>query len=81
MAQHGRERVLKENHNCSMMKNYDRAAYGLITQDKRYYRLDENGKRLARELLSKSPDKDNLKVVVTGDVDGDTIKVSNMSLL
>lgn len=81
MVQHGREQVLKQNRNCSMTKNYDRAAYGVITQDKRYYRLDDNGNRLARQLLGKSPDKDNLKVVVTGDIDGDTIKVTNMSLL
>lgn len=81
MARHGREQVLRQNRSCSMMKNYERDAYGLITQDNKYYRLDENGKRLARELLSKSPDKDNLKVIVTGDIDGETIKVTNMSLL
>jgi hypothetical protein len=81
MVQHGREQVLKQNRSCSMMKNYNRVAYGLITQNKQYYRLDDNGNRLARELLGKTPDKDNLKVVVSGDIDGDTLKVTNMSLL
>lgn len=81
MVRNGRAKVLKQNRNCSMMKNYNRAAYGLITSDKKYYRLDDNGNNLARQLLSNTPDKDNLKVVVSGDVEGDTIKVTNMSEL
>ena len=81
MVRNGRAKVLKQNHNCSMARNYNRAAYGLITQDKKYYRLDDNGNKLARELLANSPDKDNLKVIVSGDIEGDTIKVTNMSEL
>lgn len=88
MVRYGRAKVLKQNRSCSMTKNYDRAAYGLITQDKKFYRLDDNGNKLARQLLANSPDKDNLKVIVTGDIipsqtgaGGDTIKVTNMSEL
>ena len=64
-----------------MMKDYRRSAYGLITSDQKYYRLDDNGNRLARVLLGNTPDKDNLKVIVTGEIDGSTIKVTNMSEL
>jgi hypothetical protein len=81
MARNGRAKVLKRNRSCSLNRNYNRDAYGLIMPDNRYYRLDDNGARLARELLGNSPTKDNLKVIVTGDIDGDTIKVANMSLL
>jgi hypothetical protein len=81
MVRNGREKVLKQNRNCSLAKNYDRAAYGLITQDNKYYRLDDNGNKLARELLANSPNKNSLKVIVSGDIDGDTIKVTNMSEL
>ncbi len=81
MVRLGREKVLRDNRNCSMAKNYDREAYGLITSDKKYFRLDDNGNRLAREILANSPNKDNLKVIVTGEIDGDTIKVTNMSEL
>lgn len=81
MVRNGRATVLKQNRNCSLVKNYNRAAYGLITIDKKFYRLDDNGARLARELLANTPDKDNLKVIVSGDIDGDIIKVSNMSEL
>jgi hypothetical protein len=81
MVRNGRDKVLKQNRNCSLVKNYDRAAYGLITRDKKCFRLDDNGNKLARELLANSPNKDNLKVIVSGDIDGDTIKVTNMSEL
>lgn len=81
MVRDGRQKVLKQNRNCSLMKDYNRAAYGLITADKKFFRLDDNGNKLARELLANTPSKDNLKVIVSGDIDGDTIKVTNMSEL
>lgn len=81
MVKDGREKVLRENHNCSLMTNYSRAEYGLITVDKKFYKLDDAGRAWALRLLKDTPDKDNLKVVVSGDIDGDTIHVKNMSEL
>jgi hypothetical protein len=81
MVENGREKTLRNNRSCSLMKNYNRDAYGLITDDKKYYRLDDPGNAKIRQILKDSPDKDNLHVVVTGDVDGDTLKVGNISLL
>ena len=81
MVEKGRLQTLKDNRSCSMMKDYNRPAYGLITRDQKYYRLDDNGNRLARQLLANTPDKDNLKVIVSGELDGGTIKVTNMSEL
>jgi hypothetical protein len=81
MVQNGREKTLRNNRGCSLMKNYSRNAYGLITDDKKYYRLDGPGNAKIRQMLKDSPDKDNLHVVVTGDVEGNALKVSNISLL
>jgi hypothetical protein len=81
MVKNGREKTLKNNRNCSLMKNYRRDTYGLITDDKKYYRLDDPSNEHVMQLLQGTPDKDNLKVVVTGDISGDTIKVVNMSIL
>ncbi len=81
MVRNGREKTLKQNRSCSLIKNYNRSEYGLITDDKKFYRLDEAGNKTARLLLKDTPDKDNLKVVVTGDIDGDTIKVTQMTML
>jgi hypothetical protein len=72
---------LKQNQNCSMMKSYPREGYGLITDDKHYYKLDDAGRNWALKLLKDTTDKDNLRVIVDGDVQGDTIHVTNMSEL
>jgi hypothetical protein len=81
MVREGREKTLRQNHSCSLAKNYRREAYGLITEDKKYYKLDDPGNNRILKILEHSPGKDNLHVVVTGDLDGDTLKVANISLL
>ncbi len=81
MVRNGREATLKQRPGCSLMKNYNKAEYGLITDGKNFYKLDDAGNRQARLLLKNTRDRDDLKVVVTGDVSGNTIKVATMSLL
>ncbi len=81
MVRNGRENTLKNNRSCSMMKSYNRAAYGLITDSKKFFRLQDPGNVKILQLLKDTPDKDNLRVVVTGDIQGDTLKVVNISEL
>ncbi len=81
MVQQGREKVLKNNRRCSLMQNYNRGAYGLITEDLKYYRLEDPGNSKIKQLLKDTPDKDNLKVVVNGDIQGGTFKVITISEL
>ena len=51
MVQKGRAETLKRNRSCSLMKDFKRSTYALITGDKKYYRLDDNGNNLARVLM------------------------------
>lgn len=81
MIQNGREKTFRDNRRCSLMKNYQRPVYGLITDDKKYFRLEDPGNGRILQLLRNTPDKDGLKVVVTGNIDGDTIRVTNISIL
>ena len=81
MAENGRAKVLMQDRSCSLVHHYLRAAYGILTSDKKYYRLDEAGNKWAQTLLKDSPDKDNLQVVVRGDIEDDTIHVKNMTEL
>ncbi|MBV8573177.1 MAG: hypothetical protein JO319_21355 [Acidobacteriaceae bacterium] len=81
MVKDGREKTLRNNRNCSLMHNYRRSAYGIITVDKKFYRLDDQNNDHVLQLLQGTPDKDDLKVIVTGDIAGDAIKVATMSLL
>lgn len=81
MVRDGKEKTLKQQHSCSLNENYSRSAYGLITDNKHFYKLDDAGRAWALKLLKDSPDKDNLEVVVTGTVDNDILHVTNMSEL
>jgi hypothetical protein len=81
MVRDGRSDTLKRNKSCSLDGGYSRAAYGLITNDKQYFKLDDAGRAWALKLLKDTNDKDNLKVVITGDVKDDVIHVKNMSEL
>jgi hypothetical protein len=81
IVKNGEEQTFQHRKSCSLQDNYKRSAYGLITDDKKFYRLDTAGNKHALELLPKSPKRDTLHVVVTGDVDGDVLKVTEMSLL
>ena len=53
----------------------------MITDEKKYYRLDQEGNNKVRILLRNSPNKDNLRVLLTGDLDGNLIKVRFASIL
>lgn len=77
----GREKTFRNDRSCRLMKDYQRPNYGLITDDKKFYRLDDPGNHRILELLRNTHDKDNLKVVVTGEIDGDTVKVANITML
>jgi hypothetical protein len=81
IVKNGEEKTFQRRKSCSLQDNYQRSAYGLITDDKKFYRLDDAGNKHALELLPKSPKRDTLHVVVTGDVSGNLIKVTEMSLL
>lgn len=82
MAKDGRAKTLKNRSECSMRKGkFQRPAYALITDDSKIYWFDDEGNKQALNLLKGTPDPDNLKVIVTGDLDGQTIKVQNMSML
>ncbi|MBV8708557.1 MAG: hypothetical protein JO182_06540 [Acidobacteriaceae bacterium] len=81
MVRNGREKVLQQDRSCSLVENSSRDAYGLITDEKKFYKLDEEGAKQARELLNNSHDKNNLKVIARGELEGNTIKVTTMSIL
>lgn len=81
MLRDGRVNTLKHNQNCSLSTEYSRSVYGIITDDKHLFKLDDAGREWALKLLKDTSDKNNLKVIVSGDVKDDTVYVKNMSEL
>ena len=81
MVRNGRAKILQQDRSCSLARNSDGSEYGVITDEKKYYRLDQEGNNKVRILLRNSPNKDNLRVLLTGDLDGNLIKVRFASIL
>lgn len=57
------------------------SGFGIVTQDKRFLKFDAEGNTKIVEALKASDKKDHLRVEVSGDVQGDTLKVISIKLL
>lgn len=57
------------------------SGFGIITPDKQFLKFDAAGNEQIVSALKASSKADHLRVTVTGDVQGDTLKVTSIKLL
>jgi hypothetical protein len=57
------------------------SGFGIVTKDKQFLKFDAAGSAKIADALKASDKKDHLRVDVSGDVQGDTLKVSSIKLL
>ncbi|HTF43414.1 MAG TPA: hypothetical protein VK641_05930 [Terriglobales bacterium] len=57
------------------------SGFGIVTNDKQFLKLDSEGNAKVTDALKASSKKDHLRVDVSGDVQGDTLKVTSIKLL
>lgn len=57
------------------------SGFGIVMQDQHFLKFDAAGNAKIVEALKASSKKDHLRVNVSGDVHGDSIKVNSISLL
>ena len=57
------------------------SGFGVITSDKKFLKFDAEGNKQIVEALKASNKKDHLRVDLSGDVEGDTLKVTSVKLL
>ncbi len=57
-----------------------KSGYGVFTWDNKFYSFDEAGNRMALEALKASKKLDDLEVEITGEIQGDKIKVASLKL-
>jgi len=57
------------------------SGFGIVTKDKQFLKFDAEGNSKIVEALKTSDKKDHLRVDVSGDVQGDTLKVTSIKLL
>ena len=66
---------------CALMSSCQKSGYGVFTYDNRFLSFDAAGSQKALAALKASKKEDDLKVEVTGEIQGDTIKVASLKLL
>ncbi len=66
---------------CALMPACQKSGYGVFTWDNKFLKFDEAGSRKALAALRASKKEDDLKVEVTGELQGDTIKVATLKLV
>jgi hypothetical protein len=79
-AKEGQKGAAMHTRQCAMMPDCEKNGYGVFTADNKYLMFDTAGNEQALTALKASKRKDNLKVKVSGDIDGDTIKVASLKL-
>ena len=72
-----------QNHTreCALMPDCMAAGYGVLTPDGKFITLDSAGNKMAEAALKASQKKNDLRVQVSGQVSGDSVKVANLKLL
>ena len=66
---------------CALMPDCAKSGYGVFTADGKFINLDPAGNQKAEQALKASSKKDDVRVQVTGDLSGDTIKVASLKIL
>ena len=66
---------------CALMPDCVKAGYGVFLREGKFIAFDAEGNKKAEEALKAHKGKDNLRVVVDGEVTGDTMKVTTLKLL
>ncbi len=66
---------------CALMPDCEKSGYGVFTTDGKFITFDAAGNQKIVQALKASKKKDNLRIHVTGDQTGDTMKVSAVKLL
>ncbi len=79
-AKEGQKAATMHTRQCAMMPDCEKSGYGVFTADNKYLVFDPAGNEQASAALKASKKKDNLKVKVSGEIDGDTIKVASLKL-
>ena len=66
---------------CALMPACQKSGYGVFTYDQKFLKFDPAGSRKALAAIKASKKEDDLKVEVTGEITGDTIKVASLKLI
>jgi len=70
-----------DSHTRACALKCSESGYGIITKDQQFVKLDAAGNAQVVAALKSSDKKDHLRANVSGDLQGDTLKVTSIKLL
>jgi hypothetical protein len=71
---------IKHSKECLQMPECAQSGYGILTEDKKIVRFDTAGNEQAKKFLADLKKATDIKVTVTGTLDGDSMTVSKIEL-
>ena len=79
---HATEPGYAEKHDraCNLMDGCIKSGYSLITADKKVLKFDQKGADQALALIKATPKETDLRVTVTGKMDGQTLVVQSITV-
>ncbi len=70
-----------DSHTRSCALQCAMSGFGILTADKKFIKFDDAGNKKVEEALKASIKKDHLRADVSGELNGDTLKVTSFKLL
>ena len=70
-----------DSHTRECALGCQKSGFGIVTADKKFLKFDEAGNAKVLAALKATDKTDHIRVNVSGDVQGDTIKVTSIKLL
>ena len=77
----GQKAAMAHDTECAKAPACEKSGYGVFTADNKWLAFDDAGNKKAVAALKGTKKKDDLKVQVSGDVQGDSIKVTKVKLM
>jgi len=77
----GQKAALEHTRECALLPDCQKSGYGVFTADGKFLTFDVRGNGRAQQLVRTTKKKDNLKVEVTGQIQGESITVTKLKFL
>ena len=70
-----------DSHTRACALKCEASGFGIVTKDNQFLKFDAPGNASIKQALKASDKKDHLRVNVSGEVEGDTLRVTSVNLL
>jgi len=71
---------VKHTKDCLQMEECAKSGYGVLTEDRKVIRFDKAGNEQAKKFIADLKKRNDIKVVVTGNLQGEQITVNKIEL-